>query len=418
MRFFTVFDLLVSQAKRKGISIDEMYAYFRQQKIKKAQIEELQNSAYIPGDLKDCILSFLDMTELEADLALGRIPRQYQNSFFENISRIASLLSLEEREDVSKIDPYFENGYGKLYNEDCIKVLRTLPDNCVDMVFADPPFNLGKTYDPSVEDSLNTSNYLNWTYQWVDECVRILKPGGRIFIYNIPKWCVYIAGHLSEELTFWDWIAVDMKFNLPIQSRLYPAHYGLISFVKGAKANTFNNQRIPMQVCRHCGGELKDYGGYKAKMNPAGVNVSDVWSDIYPVRHKSSKNRKYNELSVKLLDRIISMSTNPGDVIFDPFGGSGTTYAVAQMLKRRWLGTELGDCEIIKQRLLHPEKDLVHLQKVYEEKDHLFTDDTIALRRKNGFWTCESVREGNTEKPVNGQISLDMFLGDDVMKKR
>ncbi|MBR6862375.1 MAG: site-specific DNA-methyltransferase [Acidaminococcaceae bacterium] len=417
MCFFTVFDLLVSQAKRKGISMDEMYAFFHQQKIKKAQIEELQNSAYIPGDLKDSILSFLDMTELEATLALGRIPGKYQNSFFENISRIASLLSPDESEGISKVDPYYENEYGKLYKDDCIKVLRTLSDNCVDMVFADPPFNLKKTYDPGVEDSLTTSNYLNWTYQWVDECARILKPGGRIFIYNIPKWCVYIAGHLCEQLTFWDWIAVDMKFSLPIQSRLYPAHYGLISFVKGAKASTFNNQRIPMQVCRHCGGELKDYGGYKAKMNPAGVNVSDVWSDIYPVRHKNSKNRKYNELSVKLLDRIISMSTNPGDVVFDPFGGSGTTYAVAQILKRRWLGTELGDCEIIKQRLLHPEKDLVHLQKVYEEKDHLFTDDTLALRRKNGFWTCDSVREGSVEKPVDGQLSLNIYFSDNIMKK-
>ncbi len=54
-------------------------------------------------------------------------------------------------------------------------------------------------------------------------------------------------------------------------------------------------------------------------MNPLGVNVSDVWSDIYPVRHKNSKNRKYNELSVKLLDRVISMSTNEGDTVFDPF---------------------------------------------------------------------------------------------------
>ena len=111
------------------------------------------------------------------------------------------------------------------------------------------------------------------------------------------------------------------------------------------------------------------------------------------------------------------MSTNPGDVVFDPFGGSGTTYAVAQMLKRKWIGTELGDCEIIKQRLLHPEKDLAHLQKVYEEKNHLFTDDTLALRKKNGFWTCESVREDSPEKPVDGQFSLDMIFGDDVLKK-
>ena len=165
-------------------------------------------------------------------------------------------------------------------------------------------------------------------------------------MYNIPKWSVYIAAHLSESLTFWDWIAVDMKFSLPIKNRLYPSHYGLVAFVKGTKATKFNNQRKPLQACRHCGGDIKDYGGYKSKMNPLGVNVSDVWSDIYPVRHKNSKNRKYNELSVKLLDRVISMSTNPGDTVFDPFGGSGTTFAVAQLLDRKWIGSELGDCEI------------------------------------------------------------------------
>ena len=64
------------------------------------------------------------------------------------------------------------------------------------------------------------------------------------------------------------------------------------------------------------------------------------------------------------LDRIISMGTNEGDLVFDPFGGSGTTYAVAQMLKRKWIGTELGDCDIIKNRLLHAEKDIEQLLKI------------------------------------------------------
>ena len=236
---------------------------------------------------------------------------------------------------------------------------------------------------------MTMSKYINWTYEWLDQCVRILKPGGRIFVYNIPKWCTYIAAHLGERLTFWDWIAVDMKFSLPIQSRLYPAHYALISYVKGVKATTFNNQRIPMQICRHCGGEIKDDGRYKSKMNPLGINVSDVWTDIYPVRHKSSKNREYNELSVKLLDRIISMSTNEGDMVFDPFGGSGTTFAVAQLLNRKWIGSELGNCEIIKQRLLNPEQDRVQLDKVYQEKNHLFTEESKKIRIKNGFWLSE-----------------------------
>lgn len=234
----------------------------------------------------------------------------------------------------------------------------------------------------------------------------MLKPGGRIFIYNIPKWCTYIASYLGEQLTFWDWIAVDMKFSLPIQNRLYPAHYALVSFIKGVKAQTYHNQRIPLQTCRHCGGEIKDYGGYKAKMNPLGVNVSDVWSDIYPVRHKNSKNRKYNELSVKLLDRIISMSTNEGDTVFDPFGGSGTTFAVAQMLNRRWIGCELGDCNVIVKRLQNPVRDQEQLSKVREESGCLFTEKVQELRKKNGFWVCSDYEE---DKDCAGGMQTSLY---------
>lgn len=159
--------------------------------------------------------------------------------------------------------------------------MKGLPDCCVDLVFAYPPFNLGKTYNPSIDNNMTMSKYINWTYERLDQCIRILKLGGRIFIYNIHKWCTYIASYLGEQLTFGNWIAVEMKFSLPIQNRLYPAHYALVSFIKGVKDQTYHNQRIPLQACRHCDGEIKDYGGYKAKINPLGVNVSDVWSDIY-----------------------------------------------------------------------------------------------------------------------------------------
>ena len=82
------------------------------------------------------------------------------------------------------------------------------------------------------------------------------------------------------------------------------------------------------------------------------------------------------------------MSTNEGDVVFDPFGGSGTTFAVAQLLNRKWIGSELGNCEIIKQRLLNPEQDRVQLDKVYQEKNHLFTEESKKdLPDRSG--TCE-----------------------------
>jgi len=396
MQYFSVYDILMDKISDKNINLDDMYSYFKTAKISKKKIEDLKQMAYIPDVCtKRAVLNFLGMTELELNLLLGNIPAEYRRSYFSNISKISSLLEKEAKEKPRNISAFYRNELGCLYNADCIQVMRMIPDDTVDMIFADPPFNIGKTYDPGVKDNLTVSNYINWTYRWLDECIRILKPGGRIFIYNLPKWCVYIAEYLGKRLTYWDWIAIDMKYSLPIQNRLYPAHYAMVSYIKGIKASTFNNQRIPMAVCRHCGGELKDYGGYKDKMNPEGVNVSDVWSDIYPVRHKNRKNRKYNELSVKMLDRIISMATNPGDLVFDPFGGSGTTYAVAQLLERRWIGSEIGDCDIIQNRLQHPDNDKEELEKVYLEKGRLFTEETLQLRNANGFWNCETIRKKN-----------------------
>ena len=97
------------------------------------------------------------------------------------------------------------------------------------------------------------------------------------------------SDYLNKRMTLRSWIAIDMKLSFPIKGRLYPSHYGLLYYIKGDKPNTFNTQRMPIQTCRHCGGEIKDYGGYKKKMNPNGVNISDVWTDIYPVRHKKQK---------------------------------------------------------------------------------------------------------------------------------
>ena len=144
-----------------------------------------------------------------------------------------------------------------------------------------------------------------------------------------------------------------------------------------------------MQTCRHCGGEIKDYGGYKSKMNPAGLNISDVWTDIYPVRHKSSKNRTFNELSVKFLDRIISMSSNPNDLVLDPFGGSGTTYVVAELLGRKWIGTEIGNCDVIARRFGDLSQDIKLLDEATVEKSSLFSKRTKSLRKSNGFWLDE-----------------------------
>jgi site-specific DNA-methyltransferase (adenine-specific) len=96
-------------------------------------------------------------------------------------------------------------------------------------------------------------------------------------------------------------------------------------------------------MCRHCGKEVKDYGGHRGAMNPRGVNLKDVWTDIPPVRHWKFKSqaRRANALSTKLLDRVVEVSTRPGDLVLDPFGGSGTTFAVCEAKHRHWIGAEI-----------------------------------------------------------------------------
>lgn len=245
----------------------------------------------------------------------------------------------------------YETNLGRLYQADCLEVMADLESDSIDLIFADPPFNLGKDYGKGINDSLAGHEYLEWCEKWIAAGVRLLKDGGAFYLFNIPRWNVELAHILSQQgMLFRHWIAIDIKYSLPIPGRLYPSHYSLIYYTKG-KPRYFNRPRVPIPVCRHCGGDIKDYGGHRNKLNPEGLNLTDVWYDIPPVRHNSTKRRGANELSIKLLRRVLEISTEPGDMVFDPFGGSGTTYAAAEEMHRHWIGVELGDCEPIIKRL-------------------------------------------------------------------
>lgn len=253
----------------------------------------------------------------------------------------------------TKLRPDFSTPLGVLFQGDCIDILPHLRNEAFDTIFADPPFNLGKDYGAKVEDERPNAEYVRWSKAWIDECIRVLKPGGAFFLYNIPKWNTLLGAHVMERgLEFRHWVAVSIKLGLPIQRRLYPAHYSLLYFTKG-RPKTFRNIRTPIEVCRHCGKEIKDYGGHRGAMNPRGVNLTDVWTDIPAVRHRKFKSelRKANQLSTKLLRRVVELSTHPGEIVLDPFGGSGTTFDVCERLHRYWVGIEMGSIEAIIERM-------------------------------------------------------------------
>jgi site-specific DNA-methyltransferase (adenine-specific) len=261
--------------------------------------------------------------------------------------------------------PVYSTSLGRLYQVDCLELFCSLQAESVQTIFADPPFNLKKDYGRNGHDDRPNSEYLEWSKTWIAESVRVLAPGGALFIYNLPKWLIEFAAYLNSlpGMKFKHWIAIDKAHSLPIPNRLSPSHYGMLYYLKGDRPRVFDRDavRIPVQICRHCGRDVKDYGGHKKYLNPKGINLTDVWDDVPPVRHRKYKNRPANELAPIILERVIKLTTLEGDLVCDPFAGGGVTAYVAERLNRRWIAGDLNDCAPARERLVdlkngrHPE---------------------------------------------------------------
>lgn len=238
---------------------------------------------------------------------------------------------------------------------DCLDVMAAMPDGCVDLIFADPPFNLKKDYGDSVNDCLPTNVYLDWCYSWLQEYARLCKDGGSIIIHNLPKWAICLGHYMFQclGLTFQNWI-VWRTWSWPAPNNLYPSHYAFLYFTKGG-TKTLNIDKVkePHSRCPHCKNYLAQWGGREKYRNPEGKRVSDVWIDIYRCRHQSVKHREANELPELLMERIIRLFSNSGDLVADFFMGSGMTAVIADRLGRKWFGCDInpGCVDIVLKRV-------------------------------------------------------------------
>jgi len=235
----------------------------------------------------------------------------------------------------------------KIILGDCLKIMKDVPSSSVDMAFADPPFNLKKKYN-NYEDSKEKEDYLDWCNQWLDEILRVTKPSGAVFVHNIPRWLSYFAEHLNKIAYFRHWIAWDAASS-PMGKTLLPNHYGILYYTKSKSYKDFKFYDIRMshEHCRLCNGFLKDYGGKKDQMHPFGPLLPDVWTDIHRIRHKKRRDQHPCQLPIPLLERLILMVTDEGDIVFDPFIGTGTTSVAAKKLGRNYIGIDI-DPEYIK----------------------------------------------------------------------
>jgi site-specific DNA-methyltransferase (adenine-specific) len=227
----------------------------------------------------------------------------------------------------------------KITQGDCLELFKDIPDNSVDVTFADPPFNLKKNYS-SYKDSLEFQEYLDWCEKWISEMVRVTKPTGSIFVHNIPKWLTYYATFLNKHAHFKHWIAWDAP-TAPMGKSLQPAHYGILFYTKEPKGSKIYELRYPHKRDRKQGYLWKDYGGKKDLLHPFGPLVSDVWTDIHRIKHNSKRDPHPCQLPIHLMDRLILLTTDEGDIVLDPFSGTGTTAVAAKRLGRQFIGFEL-----------------------------------------------------------------------------
>lgn len=222
---------------------------------------------------------------------------------------------------------------------DVLGFLRDQPTNSVDLAFADPPFNLAKRYS-TTSDQLRLTDYYTWCEEWLWELARVTGPTGSVVVHNIPRHLMHFGTILNDTgMDFRHWIA----WNSPATPRgrtLQPDHYGFLWYGWSDRPK-FNRVRYPHSTCRHCKKMLADYGGYGVQAHPFGPLCSDVWNDLYRIKHKSERVDHPCQLPIAVMERLILMLTDEGDLVLDPFVGAGTTAVASARLGRNFVGCDI-----------------------------------------------------------------------------
>jgi site-specific DNA-methyltransferase (adenine-specific) len=237
---------------------------------------------------------------------------------------------------------------------DCIRQLIKLKPESIDLVFADPPFNIGYEYDV-YHDRRGKPDYLDWTERWLAAVRRVLKPTGSVFVAIGDEYAAEVKVRLDAlGLTMRNWIVWHYTFGVNCTKKFSRSHAHIFYHVADAKRFTFNPDDLRVPSAR-----MTTYADRRA--NPVGKLPDDTWvlrpqetaahfrpegdtwyaSRVCGTFHERTSHPC--QMPEAVLERIIRVATNPGDLVLDPFAGSGTTLAVAKRLGRRFLGIELSE---------------------------------------------------------------------------
>jgi site-specific DNA-methyltransferase (adenine-specific) len=254
--------------------------------------------------------------------------------------------------------------FNQILTGDCVTRLAEFPAGCVDLAFADPPFNIGYDYD-LYDDRQSRTVYLDWTTNWLQAVKRVLKPQGSLWVAIGDEYAAEMKVRLDElGLTMRNWIIWHYTFGVNCTKKFNRSHAHIFYYVADEQRFTFNSDSVRVKSARQT-----TYADKRA--NPKGKIPDDTWvlrpqeeeasfspaSDTWALSRVCGTFKERTghpcQMPEAVLDRIIRVSSNAGDVILDPFAGSGTTLAVAKKANRRYLGIELSPdyAEAVRQRL-------------------------------------------------------------------
>ena len=245
-----------------------------------------------------------------------------------------------------KQKPYYSNSGAVLYRADCLEILAAIPENSIDMIFADPPYNLsngGFTVHAGKRVSVNKGKWdeskgvpmdFEFHVRWIEACHRVLKPEGTLWVSGTYH-SIYQCGYAMQLLGFK--ILNDIAWFKPnaapnLSGRYFTAsHETLIWARKSDKAkHIFNYQ------------DMKNGNWHEKDMlKNEGKQMRSVWSILTPRKDEKTFGKHPTQKATAVLDRVILSSTNLGDIILDPFTGSSTTGVVALRNGREFIGVDL-----------------------------------------------------------------------------
>lgn len=214
---------------------------------------------------------------------------------------------------------------------DAIEEMKKLPDGTIRLIVTDPPYNLNKNYGNN-QDKLEFDAYIDFSRQWLTEAKRVLTDDGTIYVFMGMRYISYIFNILEQELnmTFNSWITWFYTQGIGKTKGFSPRHDDILMFTKSSKNFVFHldNIRVPQKF-------------YRSVNNMRGANPGNVWE--FSHMHYCNKNRKKHPTQKPegLYERMILVSSDPGDVVLDPFVGSGTALRVCQQTDRSGIGFDM-----------------------------------------------------------------------------